>query len=118
MSSKRLQLAIVSLVCLWCGWSLHVWAAIGPGSVVRDIVIQGNRRTQASTIRFYLKTEIGSPFLPRVLRDDVKRLYALRTFDDIRVTAAELDDGMRIVITVTEKPAVREVSLEGPAPRR
>ena len=113
MSPTRIKLAIVSLACLLCWWPLQVLAAVGPGSIVRDIAIRGNRRTQASTIRFYLKTEIGSPFLPRVLRDDVKRLYALRTFEDIRVTAEDVEDGMRIIIAVTEKPAVRKVALEG-----
>ncbi|ETX03113.1 MAG: hypothetical protein ETSY1_01250 [Candidatus Entotheonella factor] len=113
MSLKRIQLAIVLLICLWLWPPLLALAEIGPGSVVRDIVIEGNRRTQASTIRFYLKTEIGSPFVPRVLREDIKRLYELRTFDDIRVTAEEVDDGMRITIAVTEKPAVRNVTLEG-----
>jgi outer membrane protein insertion porin family len=113
MSPQRTKLAIVFFFCLLFGWSLQAFAAIGPGSIVRDIDIQGNRRTQASTIRFYLKTAVGSPFSPRMLREDVKRLYALRTFDDIQVTAEELGDGMRIVITVTEKPAVRNVTLDG-----
>ncbi len=113
MSPKRIQLAIVILLCPLLWSPLQALAAIGPGSIVRDIIIEGNRSTQASTIRFYLKTEIGSPFLPRVLREDIKRLYALRTFDDIRATAEEVDDGMRITLTVAEKPAVRNVTLEG-----
>ncbi len=113
MSPKRIQHAIIVLACLWLWPSLQALAAIEPGSIVREIVIQGNRRTQASTIRFYLKTAVGEPFSPRLLREDLKRLYALRTFDDIRVTAEELDDGMRIRITVTEKPAVRQVTFEG-----
>jgi len=113
MSPKPRQRAIVVLLCLWLWSPLQTLAAIGPGSIVRDIIIEGNQRTQASTIRFYLKTEIGRPFLPRVLREDIKRLYALRTFDDIRATAEEVDDGMRITLTVTEKPAVRNVTLKG-----
>lgn len=113
MSPKQIQLATVLPLCLLFWSPLQTLAAIGPGSIVRDIVIQGNRRTQASTIRFYLKTEIGSPFSPRVLREDIERLYALRLFDDIQVTAEEVDDGMRILLTVTEKPAVRNVIIEG-----
>ncbi len=113
MSPKRIQLAIVLLISLLLGSTLQTLAAIGPGVIVRDIVIEGNRRTQASTIRFYLKTEIGSPFSPRVLREDIKRLYDLRTFDDMRVMAEEVSDGMRLTLTVTEKPAVRTVTLEG-----
>lgn len=110
----RRQLVSLStlLFCLlWPVW--QTWAAIVPGAIVRDIEIQGHRRTQESTIRFYLKTEVGSPFSPQTLRDDIKRLYALRAFDNIQVTAEEVRDGIHLVFTVTEKPAVRTVSFSG-----
>ena len=93
--------------------AMHVLAAVGPGSIVKDIEIRGHSRTQESTIRFYLKTEIGKPFEPATLREDVKRLYALQVFDNILVTAEAMDDGMRLIITVTEKPAVRSVTFSG-----
>lgn len=108
-----------ALLCFWLLFlgclasSGQVKAQVSEGSIVRDIEIRGNRRTQESTIRFYLQTEVGKPFVPRTLQEDIKRLYALRTFDDIRVTAQEVDDGMRLFITVTEKPSVRTVTFEG-----
>lgn len=88
-------------------------AQIGPGAIVRDVEIRGNRLTQESTIRFYLETEAGKAYVPRVLSEDIKRLYALETFDDIRVTAEEVEEGMRLVIAVTEKPTVRRVTYSG-----
>lgn len=103
--------AVVLLGMLAAAW--HAAAAIGPGVIVRDIEIRGHRRTQESTIRFYLRTEVGKPYVPHVLSEDIKRLYALRAFDDIRVTAEEVPDGMRLIITVVEKPAVRTVTFSG-----
>jgi len=88
-------------------------AQIGPGAIVRDIEIRGNRLTQESTIRFYLETEAGKAYVPRTLSEDIKRLYALDTFDDIRVTAEEVEGGMRLIVTVTEKPTVRRVTYSG-----
>lgn len=88
-------------------------AQIGPGAIIRDIEIRGNRLTQESTIRFYLETETGKAYVPRTLSEDIKRLYALETFDDIRVTAEEVEGGMRLIITVTEKPTVRRVTYSG-----
>ena len=108
---QMVSLSTLLLCLLWPVW--QIWAAIVPGAIVRDIEIQGHRRTQESTIRFYLKTEVGSPFSPQTLRDDIKRLYALRAFDNIQVTAEEVRDGIRLVFTVTEKPAVRMVSFSG-----
>jgi outer membrane protein insertion porin family len=103
-----------SLVAVWFGvHAWQVWAAIGPGTIVRDIEIRGQQRTQESTIRFYLKTEVGKPFDPQTLREDIKRLYALHVFDDIRVFAEEVEDGMRLIIVVKETPAIRSVTFSG-----
>ena len=88
-------------------------AQIGPGVIVRDIEIRGNRLTQESTIRFYLETEVGKAYVPRTLSEDIKRLYALEAFDDIRVTAEEVEGGMRLVVSVAEKPTVRRVTYSG-----
>ena len=96
-----------------CYLSWQAAAAISPGVLVRDIEIRGNRRTQESTIRFYLKTEVGKPYVPQTLSEDIKRLYALRTFDDIQVLAEDVPDGIRLIITVVEKPAVRTVTFSG-----
>ena len=88
-------------------------AQVGPGAIVRDIEIRGNRLTQEATIRFYLETEVGKVYVPRTLSEDIKRLYALETFDNIRVTAEEIEGGMRLIVTVTEKPTVRRVTYSG-----
>src|SRR5215468_10387129 len=103
--------SLLLLVVLSPAWQAA--AAIGPGVVVRDIEIRGNRRTQESTIRFYVKTEVGKPYVPQTLSEDIKRLYALRTFDDIQVRAEDVPDGVRLIITVVEKPAVRTVTFSG-----
>lgn len=104
------------LAVLLAGLLLPAWnagAQFTPGAMVHDIAIRGNRLTQESTIRFYLETEVGRAYVPRVLSEDIKRLYALETFDDIRVTAEEVDGGLRLIITVTEKPTVRSVTYSG-----
>lgn len=88
-------------------------AQIAPGVIVRDIEIQGNRRTQESTIRFYIQTEIGKALVPSTLTEDVKRLYALRAFENIRVTAEAVPDGIKLIFTVVEKPSVRMVEFTG-----
>ncbi len=103
--------SLLLLLVLYPSWQAA--AAISPGVLVRDIEIRGNRRTQESTIRFYLKTEVGKSYVSQTLSEDIKRLYALRTFDDIQVLAEDVPDGIRLIMTVVEKPAVRNVTFEG-----
>jgi len=103
--------SLLLLMVLWPAWQAA--AAISPGVLVRDIELRGNRRTPESTIRFYLKTEVGKPYVLQTLSEDIKRLYALRTFDDIQVRAEDVTDGVRLILTVVEKPAVRTVTFSG-----
>ncbi len=109
----RCVLRMVLLLLVVLGWAWPVTAAISPGMIVRDIEIRGQRRTPEATIRFYVKTEVGKPYAPQTLSEDIKRLYALRMFDDIQVLAEEVADGLRLVFTVVEKPAVRSITFTG-----
>jgi outer membrane protein insertion porin family len=110
---RRFMIGGSWLLLMVCYLSWPAAAAISPGELVRDIEIRGNRRTPEATIRFYLKTEVGKPYAPQTLSEDIKRLYALRTFDDIQVLAEDVPDGIRLIITVVEKPAVRTVTFSG-----
>jgi outer membrane protein insertion porin family len=110
---RRCVVGCSLLLLLVLSPSWRAAAAIRPGALVRDIEIRGNRRTPEATIRFYFKTEGGKPYVPQTLSEDIKRLYALRTFDDIQVLTEDVPDGIRLIITVVEKPAVRNVTFEG-----
>lgn len=110
---SRLTLILPLLLLCCCLPPRQAIAALTPGVIVRDIEVRGQRRTQEATIRFYLKTEVGKPFAPQILSDDIKRLYALRTFDDIQVTSVNVAGGVQLIITVVEKPAVRKVTFSG-----
>ena len=113
LTRYRCLFGLVSLLlCLWYP-KTPVLAQIAPGTIVREIEIRGNRRTQESTIRFYLQTDVGKPYSPQTLSEDIKKLYALRTFDDIRVTAEEIEGGIRLIINVVEKPTIRKVTFSG-----
>ena len=112
MLPRVLTGCVLFLACVMCLLGLAA-AAITSETIVREIEIRGNRRTQESTIRFYLKTEIGKPYVPQILTEDIRRLYGLRAFDNIQATAEELPNGLRLILTVSEKPAVRTVTFTG-----
>src|SRR5918998_1346137 len=112
MTYRRILVLAVWLVCI-VGVVEQAVEAIAPGAMGRRIEMRGNRRTQESTIRFYLRTQEGAPWSVKTLQEDVKRLYELGIFSNILVTAEEMDDGIHLIITVTEKPAVRQVTFKG-----
>ena len=53
------------------------------------ISIKGNERVHESTIRYYISLKEGDVYSPSKVRNDIKRIYDLGYFDDIKVDLEE-----------------------------
>jgi len=81
--------------------------------IIKDIEIKGNKAMSISTILSKIKTRINQPYYLRVARDDIKRLYETGFFSDVGIDVEDQADGLKVIITVVEKPIVENVVLEG-----
>ncbi|HEY7138777.1 MAG TPA: outer membrane protein assembly factor BamA [Methylomirabilota bacterium] len=109
---------LVALLALAApAWAQTPSAPAGPPPVplVRDLVVEGNRRIQAPAVLNRVQTKIGDPLSPAALRDDVRSIFALGFFDDVQVRTEEFEGGVRVIFVVVERPLLREVSYEGNA---
>ncbi len=91
----------------------HAAAAADLGKPVKEIAVAGAQRANQNTIRFYIRTKTGEPYSVQSTRDDIRRIYNLGYFDDIRLIIKEKDDGLALVYEVKEKPFVRSVTIRG-----
>ena len=73
------------------------------------IVVQGNRRVEAETIRSYFRTGPGGRLDSSSIDDALKALYGTGLFQDVRITPS----GGRLVVTVVENPVINRVAFEG-----
>jgi outer membrane protein insertion porin family len=74
-----------------------------------SIVVQGNRRVEADTVRSYFKAAPGGQLGPAQIDDGIKSLYATGLFSDVRIEHS----GGRLVINVVENPVINRVAFEG-----
>jgi outer membrane protein insertion porin family len=74
-----------------------------------SIVVEGNRRVEADTIRSYFRVGPGGRLDAAVIDDGLKALYATGLFQDVRISQA----GGRLVVTVIEAPVINRVAFEG-----
>jgi outer membrane protein insertion porin family len=72
------------------------------------IVVEGNRRVEADTIRSYFR-RAGNTLDEGTVNEALKELYATGLFQDVRINRA----GGRIVVTVVENPVINRVAFEG-----
>jgi outer membrane protein insertion porin family len=80
---------------------------------VARIEIQGNRRIGSDAILRVIQTRRGDVFLARSLSEDLRSVYQMGYFDDIRIEAEDGPDGKVVTFAVTEKPTVRQVEIAG-----
>jgi len=75
----------------------------------QSIVVQGNRRVEAGTIRSYFKPGPSGRVGAAEENEAIKALYATGLFSDVHVSHA----GGRLVVSVVENPVINQVAFEG-----
>ncbi len=78
-----------------------------------DIQIKGNQRIEEDAIRRVLKVKKGDVINLKNLSDELKAVYAMGYFDDVRIDAETGPAGKILVFVVKEKPTVRGILIEG-----
>ena len=77
------------------------------------VEVQGTHTIAKETCVAQLQTRPGMSYLDQVVSDDIRRLYALGYFTDVRVATEPLPDGLKVVFVVKEKPAIGSIEVEG-----
>ena len=80
---------------------------------VDDVLIQGSKRIESDAIKRFIKTRPGDIFSQEKLSEDLKTVYAMGYFEDVRVESEDRADGKLIIFHVVEKPTVRKVTVKG-----
>ena len=89
------------------GTVLSTRAAVA--QTVNSIVVEGNRRVEADTIRSYFRPGPGGRIGPEQEDEALKAMVATGLFSDVRISHS----GGRIVVTVAENPVINRVAFEG-----
>ena len=78
-----------------------------------EVQIKGNQRIEEDAIRRILKIKKGDVYNLKNISDELKAVYAMGYFDDIRIETQTVGDGRIIILIVKEKPTVRAILVEG-----
>jgi len=80
---------------------------------VAHIVVKGSRRIEKDAILGVMQTREGEILLPAHLREDLKAIYKMGYFTDVRLDASDTPEGRILTVLVKEKPSIREIMVEG-----
>lgn len=89
--------------------------AAGEGDVVDEVRVVGNRRVEKESVTNRARSRVGQAIELDQISEDIRRIYDLGYFDDVRVDATREDGTSKVILTyiVQEKPAIAEIQYEG-----
>ncbi|MCX6123700.1 MAG: hypothetical protein NTV34_02965, partial [Proteobacteria bacterium] len=87
--------------------------AYAANTTIEDIVVRGNGRVETDAIITILKSKRGDPLSDASVREDMKTLFELGYFSDLRFFKKNQGEGVVLIIQVAEKPAITLISYEG-----
>ncbi|MBI3087413.1 MAG: outer membrane protein assembly factor BamA [Candidatus Omnitrophica bacterium] len=80
---------------------------------VLEVEVRGTQAIAKETCIAQMQTRPGMPYLEQVASEDIRRLYALGYFTDVRMETEPAPGGVKVVVTVKEKPSIKAVEIEG-----
>lgn len=111
------------LLCALCGLTTAAFcqeASSSPADVsaggeklVTAIELKGNKSISSNTVVSKMKTSIGSVYRENIISDDLKRLYLLGFFEDIKIDTEDHKGGVKVIVSVTERPIIEKVTFNG-----
>ena len=81
--------------------------------IMAKVLIEGNIAIEESAIRAQIKSKEGDLFSPQTAREDLKSIYQLGYFQDVRAERRDWDRGKAIVFIVEEKPVIKAIQFSG-----
>jgi outer membrane protein insertion porin family len=96
------------VIILLCGVS--VFAA---DDRIAEIIIKGNQRIDTAAIMMVLKSKSGEFLSPEKVNQDIKGIYKLGYFEDVKAETKKSDKGIVLVYEVVERPIIRDIKIVG-----
>ena len=88
-----------------------VWmsAATAQAQTIDSVLVEGNERIEADTVRSYLAVGPGDAFDSDAVNQSLKSLFETGLFADVAIRR----EGNTLVVTVLENPIINRVVFEG-----
>src|SRR5262245_49293935 len=115
-SPARFATAVAGVLLATAAVLAQVPAPAGAAkAIVSEVVVQGNRAMTGDQVRGMMKTRAGREFVPEVLQEDVRTLFATRQFGNVWADKQEDGPGkVKVMIYVRDLPtSVEKVRYVG-----
>ncbi|MGW8160745.1 MAG: outer membrane protein assembly factor BamA [Desulfobulbales bacterium] len=90
-----------------------VLAYTGRAFLIASIAPAGNTRIDSGAILRNISSRTGDLYDPEQLRNDMKNVFKMGYFDDVRLRVEDTEKGKAVIFELKEKPVISEVNISG-----
>ena len=107
----KLKAIFISLFLLM----FFVFSAIANSQepLVNLIEIKGLKRIDEGALKTKMSQKIGEPLVQDKVTEDIKTIFKMGYFDDVKVEIEPFEGGLKIIYFVKEKPTIVKVDFQG-----
>jgi outer membrane protein insertion porin family len=80
---------------------------------IAAIKVEGTHILEKDVVLMRLHMQKGDVYDPKEINEEIKRLFELGYFDDVRVTTTDTMDGKEVTFEVKEKPLIQAIGVVG-----
>ena len=114
MPKKRwnyiLLTGFLTLIFIWV--SLNMVEAENQGKITA-IVVEGNENISKDLIISQITSNLGDVFSKENIEKDMKAVYDLGYFKDVKIKLEAFRDGYKVIFTVVENLPIKEINIKG-----
>jgi len=80
---------------------------------ITEIDVRGTNTLDKDVVLMRMKLQKGDVFDPAAVKEEIKRIYELGYFDDVKISTEDMPEGKRLVVDVVEKPRIQAITVQG-----
>lgn len=111
--SGQLLLAVVFSFSIICSAIAPAYAADITGKTATAVTVTGNSTVSESDIMAVVKVKPGDALTADKIKQDMQAIYDLGYFFDVAANFEEVPEGVKVIYSVMENPAVKDVVIKG-----
>lgn len=81
--------------------------------LVNSIEVKGLKRIEEGAIKARISQKTGEPLSSEKTAEDIKNIYKMGYFDDVKVEIETFEGGIKLIYVVKEKPTIIRVEFQG-----
>ncbi|MDP1758777.1 MAG: outer membrane protein assembly factor BamA [Thermodesulfovibrionales bacterium] len=81
--------------------------------LVNSMEVRGLKRIEEAAVKSKITQKTGEPLSSEKTTNDIKDIYKMGYFDDVKVEIEPLEGGVRVIYLIKEKPTIISIDFQG-----